>query len=163
VLLEVERDHMLESIAHGCCPVAWRLTMLGDGTLEAIDIMLGNDPPSPKPTHRAVAIQRPRAVGKKGCLSSLVHPNHPAPANRRSLFLRRFWGHSSLDVAARPWNGVLLKIEKLRCQPEPVKKLQNVSCCGDPNCTGACPVSTKPRPSLTSANVLPPQLHRRRC
>jgi hypothetical protein len=65
VLRGLERKHMLKSIAHGCCPVVWQLTMVGEAMLEAIDIMLGKGPPPPKPTHRAVAFQRPRAVAKR--------------------------------------------------------------------------------------------------
>jgi hypothetical protein len=65
VLLGLERDHMLKSIAHGCCPVVWQLTMAGETMLGAIDVMLGKDPPPPKPTLRDVPLQRPRAVGKK--------------------------------------------------------------------------------------------------
>jgi len=63
----LEREHLARPIVHGGRTVMWQLTMAGAALLEAVDTLLTPTPPPtpPKPDHRAVALQRPRAVGKR--------------------------------------------------------------------------------------------------
>jgi hypothetical protein len=67
VLRGLEREHLARPIAHGGRTVTWQLTWAGEGALEAAEIWLSDSPPPtpPKPDHRAVALQRPCAVGKR--------------------------------------------------------------------------------------------------